>query len=176
MDSSVPAPRDRYDCDDDGGVAREVGESDPIEVTPAADDAMQCIRDEIVEFEKQMSLLECSEKKDPEEHVPATTPKREPKDGGSMMMMMGVVHTTYAALNDAVSPTLVERMRVAMREMPDGMEGLSDCQSYLSSKLHYTLADILVVQYILNGGILVRQRQGGPDEYQVDISSSSGSA
>jgi hypothetical protein len=36
-------------------------------------------------------------------------------------------------------------------------------------KQHYTLQDMLVVQYILNDGILMRQMHGTPDEYHVDI-------
>jgi hypothetical protein len=49
------------------------------------------------------------------------------------------------------------------------VQGLEDCKKYLSQKQHYTLQDMLVVQYILNDGILMRQMHGTQDEYHVDI-------
>jgi hypothetical protein len=39
----------------------------------------------------------------------------------------------------------------------------------MSQKQHYTLQDMLVVQYILNDGILMRQRHGSTEEYHIDI-------
>jgi hypothetical protein len=52
-----------------------------------------------------------------------------------------------------------------------GVKGARDCSEYLSRKQHYTLLDILVTQYILNEGILMRQRHGGSDEYNIEIGS-----
>ncbi len=49
------------------------------------------------------------------------------------------------------------------------VQGLEDCKKYMSQKQHYTLQDMLVVQYILNDGILMRQMHGTQDEYHVDI-------
>jgi len=54
--------------------------------------------------------------------------------------------------------------------MPQDVPGLEDCRSYMGQKQHYTLQDLLVVQYILNDGILMRQRHNCSDEYHVDIS------
>lgn len=45
---------------------------------------------------------------------------------------------------------------------------------YLSRKQHYTLLDMLVTQYILNEGILMRQQHDTEGEYQVEIESSEG--
>ncbi len=47
--------------------------------------------------------------------------------------------------------------------------GAKDCLEYLSRKQHYTLLDMLVTQYILNEGILMRQRHGEQDEYNIEI-------
>lgn len=49
------------------------------------------------------------------------------------------------------------------------MPGLEDCRRHLTQKHYYTLLDLLVVQYVLNDGILLRQRHESPDEYHVDI-------
>lgn len=49
------------------------------------------------------------------------------------------------------------------------MTGLEDCRRHLTQKQYYTLLDLLVVQYVINGGILLRQRHNLPDEYHVDI-------
>lgn len=49
------------------------------------------------------------------------------------------------------------------------MPGLQDCEAYLSQKQHYTLQDMLVCQYILNGGILMRQRHNTDKEHHVDL-------
>lgn len=39
----------------------------------------------------------------------------------------------------------------------------------MSQKQYYTMQDVLVVQYILNGGVLMRQLHGSPDEHDIDI-------
>ena len=52
-----------------------------------------------------------------------------------------------------------------------GTPGLLDCARYMNQKQYYTLQDILVVQYILNGGILMRQMHDTQDEYHVDLGS-----
>ena len=50
-----------------------------------------------------------------------------------------------------------------------GSSGLEDCKHYMSQKQYYTMQDVLVVQYILNGGVLMRQQHGSPDEHDIDI-------
>jgi hypothetical protein len=52
------------------------------------------------------------------------------------------------------------------------VQGLQDCKKYMSQKQHYTLQDMLVVQYILNDGILMRQRHFTDEEHHVDIQGS----
>ena len=48
-------------------------------------------------------------------------------------------------------------------------QGLADCKFYFSTKQHYTLQDVLVAQYVLNDGLLMRQNHGMEDEYHVDV-------
>jgi hypothetical protein len=50
-----------------------------------------------------------------------------------------------------------------------GAHGIKDCTKYLAQKQYYTLQDMLVVQYILNEGILMRQRHNTSEEYHVDL-------
>lgn len=101
------------------------------------------------------------------------------------------VHAAYGELYNAVPMDMVFRMKAAMKEIPEvssffgaiftccltilhwqGIPGLQDCQEYLSQKQHYTLLDMLVCQYILNGGILMRQQHNTDNEHHVDLSSS----
>ena len=60
-------------------------------------------------------------------------------------------------------------LHVTRRTLWQEVAGLEDCRRYLTQKQHYTLQDMLVVQYILNDGILMRQMHGDEDEYHVDI-------
>ena len=48
-------------------------------------------------------------------------------------------------------------------------QGLDACKKYFSQKQFYTMLDILVAQYVLNDGLLMRQHHGMQDEYHVDI-------
>lgn len=54
-------------------------------------------------------------------------------------------------------------------KQPQDVPGLQDCKRYMTQKQYYTLQDMLVVQYILNDGILMRQMHNTEDEYHVDI-------
>lgn len=54
------------------------------------------------------------------------------------------------------------------------VKGAKDCMEYLSRKQHYTLLDMLVTQYILNEGILMRQHHDTAAEYQVEVESDKG--
>lgn len=107
------------------------------------------------------------------------------------------VHSTYSELCNEAPADTVHKMRMAMADIPEvsvpigkfscpahvcdpdaknpqGTPGLNDCRAYLSQKQHYNLLDMLVAQYILNGGILMRQRHGSPDEYHIEVCSSVG--
>lgn len=79
------------------------------------------------------------------------------------------IRKVYSMLHSQADADLVSKLRLAMDGIPPNTKGLSDCRTYFSSKQHYTLQDILVAQYVLNDGLLMRQNQGTQDEYHVDI-------
>jgi hypothetical protein len=83
--------------------------------------------------------------------------------------IMTLVHRAYEKLHDPVPQELVSKMRIAMIDIPDSVRGLEDCRSHLTKKEYHTLLDMLVVQYVLNDGILLRQRHDSADEYHVDV-------
>lgn len=84
-------------------------------------------------------------------------------------MITTVIHRAYEKIHDAVPQDLVTKMRLAMADIPESVEGLNDCKRHLTQKEYYTLLDMLVVQYILNDGILLRQRHDTSEEYHVDV-------
>ncbi len=47
--------------------------------------------------------------------------------------------------------------------------GVQECTDYLSKKQHYTLLDMMVTQYILNQGIVMRQAHYTEDKYHIDM-------
>lgn len=75
----------------------------------------------------------------------------------------------YAELHTPADPETIDKLRMAMECIPESVKGLQDCKKYFTSKQHYTLQDILVAQYVLNDGLLMRQNHGADDEYHVDI-------
>ena len=79
------------------------------------------------------------------------------------------VHKVYAELHNQADADIIMKLRMAMDCIPEGTSGLADCRHYFSTKQHYTLQDVLVAQYVLNDGLLMRQNHGMPDEYHVDI-------
>lgn len=79
------------------------------------------------------------------------------------------VHATYAALPLAAGEGLISHMLQAMEEIPKGTSGLDACRRYMTSKQHITMLDLLVVQHILNGGILMRQMNDTDEEYHIDL-------
>jgi hypothetical protein len=80
------------------------------------------------------------------------------------------MHKVYAELHNQVETEMVDKLKMAMQGVPECTKGLADCRLYFSTKQHYTLQDVLVAQYVLNDGLLMRQNQGLPDEHHVDIS------
>ena len=67
-----------------------------------------------------------------------------------------------------VEQRLVDNLNEAMANMPVGKH-VHDCGEYLNSKATHTLLDVLMAQYVLNEGILMKQydEKGG---YTADIS------
>ena len=80
------------------------------------------------------------------------------------------LRTAYAELHSPADKDLVERLKIAMQDIPEGTKGLEACKSYFSQKQYYTMLDVLVAQYVLNDGLLMRQHHDQEDEYHVDIS------
>lgn len=80
------------------------------------------------------------------------------------------MHKVYAELHSQADPEIIHKLRMAMEGIPEQTHGLADCKKYFSAKQHYTLQDILVAQYVLNDGLLMRQNHGTEEEYHVDIS------
>lgn len=79
------------------------------------------------------------------------------------------IRKVYSELHAQADDEIVAKLRLAMEGIPEGTKGLDDCRTYFSSKQHYTLQDILVAQFVLNDGLLMRQNHGTEDEYHVDI-------
>ena len=79
------------------------------------------------------------------------------------------MHKVYAELHSQADAEIIQKLKMAMDCIPENTKGLADCKNYFSSKQHYTLQDILVAQYVLNDGLLMRQNHGMDDEYHVDI-------
>lgn len=79
------------------------------------------------------------------------------------------VRKVYSELHSQADADVVGKLRLAMEGIPEGTKGLEDCRTYFGSKQHYTLQDVLVAQYILNDGLLMRQNHGSQDEFHVDI-------
>lgn len=75
----------------------------------------------------------------------------------------------YAELHSQADPEIIQKLRMAMEDIPEHAHGLADCKKYFKAKQHYTLQDILVAQYVLNDGLLMRQNHGTENEYHVDI-------
>ena len=80
-----------------------------------------------------------------------------------------LVRKVYSELHMQADPEIVAKLRLAMEGIPEGTKGLEDCRTYFASKQHYTLQDVLVGQYVLNDGLLMRQGHSTEDEYHVDI-------
>ena len=90
---------------------------------------------------------------------------------------MGLAHSNtkdplrqaYGEIHSAVDADIIGSLRLAMEDIPAGTKGLEECKKYFSEKQHYTLLDVLVAQYVLNDGLLMRQHHDEEDEYHVDI-------
>lgn len=80
------------------------------------------------------------------------------------------LHSAYAEVHMPASEDLVQRLRLAMHDIPEGTKGLEDCKKYFTNKQFYTMLDVLVAQYVLNDGLLMRQHHNQDDEFHVDIS------
>lgn len=98
-----------------------------------------------------------------------TTAKMEAKHDAKEGKHECVMRRVYSELHSQADADVVGKLRLAMEGIPEGTKGLADCRTYFASKQHYTLQDILVAQYILNDGLLMRQNHGSEDEYHVDI-------
>jgi hypothetical protein len=82
----------------------------------------------------------------------------------------GHLQKAFARLHSKVEDSVLENLRTALRDVPDETEGLEECKKLVeSSSKGMTLQDVLMVQYVLNGGLIMRQNHGSDDEYQVDI-------
>lgn len=79
------------------------------------------------------------------------------------------LRTAYAELHSPANADLVQRLKLAMQDIPKGTKGLDACKSYFSQKQYYTMLDVLVAQYVLNDGLLMRQHHDMQDEYHVDL-------
>jgi hypothetical protein len=121
-------------------------------------------------MEDHMSSLE----KEFEEsmHIASSIPPSSSKKAQEQKLkqQQDSVRKVYAELHSQADPEIIDKLRMAMECIPaSNCKGLNDCKNYFSSKQHYTLQDILVAQYILNDGLLMRQNHGTDDEYHVDI-------
>jgi hypothetical protein len=100
--------------------------------------------------------------------------KTQPKESGDKSdeadaVQQCAIRKVYGELHAQADADIVMKLRLAMEGIPEGAKGLDDCITYFASKQHYTLQDILVAQYVLNDGLLMRQGHGTSDEYHVDI-------
>jgi hypothetical protein len=86
------------------------------------------------------------------------------------------LRAAYAEMHSPADPGLVERLRLAMEDIPEGTKGLQSCKAYFSQKQYYTMLDVLVAQYVLNDGLLMRQHHDLPSEYHVDLAECEGGA
>lgn len=79
------------------------------------------------------------------------------------------LRAAYAEVHAKAQDSLVDNLKLAMQDIPEGTKGLKACKEYFSQKQFYTMLDILVAQYVLNDGLLMRQHHDLEDEYHVDI-------
>ena len=84
------------------------------------------------------------------------------------------LRAAYAEMHSPADPGLVERLQLAMEDIPEGTKGLQSCKAYFSQKQYYTMLDVLVAQYVLNDGLLMRQHHDLPSEYHVDLAECEG--
>lgn len=84
----------------------------------------------------------------------------------------GHLHGAYKKLHAQVDMRIIQNLRIALDDIPQDTEGLDECKKLLSLSEggNLTLQDVLMIQYVLNGGLFMRQHHGCDDEYGVDIS------
>lgn len=142
-------------ADDDNNEQQEEGDGDDVTI----DQQMENLEKSFGETTMQLAAKHAGTNlADQEDTVEACT--------NSLGCAM---RNVYAELHTQTDPEVVGKLRLAMEGIPEGTRGLKDCQTYFSSKQLYTLQDVLVAQYILNDGLLMRQNHGTGDEYHVDI-------
>jgi hypothetical protein len=80
------------------------------------DDDEPTLAQQIEAFEKHLASLDISH---PEDHSKAVQMKDEVMKASSVPIIINAIHTTYAELHSAASPELVNKMRLAMKEIPE---------------------------------------------------------
>lgn len=88
---------------------------------------------------------------------------------------IGAIHRLQNVLHSPAEKNLVMNMAIAMNSLPYD-DTINHCKLYLLSRDNITMLDIMMTQYVLNGGILMKQVEtdvssGVHSEYTADLSS-----
>ena len=79
-----------------------------------------------------------------------------------------IMKKTLDKLHRPADTSLLTNLAICMENLP-ATETVQDCLDYLANRTGHTLADVMVAQYVLNGGVLMKQMDGD-EEFTADIS------